>query len=254
VSWERGSEALEAVWLPRPTPSRMPLLDQRWTVLPSEAAGLTLVDEGTDVPRRAQYGVRWRHVGSRLETSLSLFDGSNHLPHIAVRPLEEGEVGLTRTFPRLRTYGADVAVPTGWFTVKGEAAYFHAPTDAFGDYTLYVVELERQAGEWLLTGGYAGEIVSESSGELLAFDPERGLARSFVGRAAYTVDPRRTVAVEGALRRNGDGVYVKGDYSHAVGQYVRITLTGVLITGEDDDFLGQFHRNSHVTTGLRVSF
>ena len=72
------------------------------------------------------------------------------------------------------------------------------------------MEFERQTGEWLLTGGYAGEI-DAASGPALAFDPERGVARTIIGRASYTVDPRRTVTFEGAARRNGDGAYVKGE-------------------------------------------
>ena len=38
-----GNESVDVVWVPRFTPSRMPLIDQRWTVLPPEAAGLVFV-------------------------------------------------------------------------------------------------------------------------------------------------------------------------------------------------------------------
>ena len=34
-----GPETLEAVWTPQMTPSRMPLLDQRWTVLATRGVG-----------------------------------------------------------------------------------------------------------------------------------------------------------------------------------------------------------------------
>ncbi len=118
---------------------------------------------------------------------------------------------------------------------------------------LYVVELERQIGEWLLDGGYAGEVVTKPSTELL-FSPERGLAKSFIARASYTVDPRRSLSIEGAVRQNGRGLYVKGEFSRAMGQHWRLTAAGIGIGGRDDDFLGQFQRNSHVSASLRFSY
>jgi hypothetical protein len=249
-----GNETFEAVWVGQLTPSRMPLLNQRWTTLPPEATGISIRDAGSRFPGRGQSGARWRHTGGRLEMGLSYFDGFNHLPHIEIRPTEvETAVEVTRVFPRLRTYGADTAVPTRWFTVKAEGAYFQSPGDTIPDYGLYVVEIERQAGEWLLTGGYAGEVAGRSSAPL-AFDPERALAPAIAGRASYTVDPRRTVTIEGAARQSGDGQYVKADFSQALAQRWRVTVAGVILAGEHDDFLGQFSGNSHVTTTLRFSF
>ncbi len=118
---------------------------------------------------------------------------------------------------------------------------------------LYVIEFERQTGEWLLNGGYAGDAVT-SSGIGFPFAPDRGVARSIIGRASYTVDPRRTVAVEGAVRQNADGFYVKGEYSQAWGQHWRMTATGVGLAGDASDFLGQYRRNSHGSIALRFSF
>jgi hypothetical protein len=248
------NESLEAVWTWRLTPSRMPLLDQRWTTLPPEAAGLTIRDAGFDFPGRGQIGLRWRHTGGRVETGASLFDGFTHHPHIAVAPGDSDDiVTITRTFPRLRMYALDTAVPTAWVTFKAEAAYFTSPDDRLRSYSLYVIEGERQFGEWLFTLGYAGDTNSDAAPPL-AFDPERAIAPAFIGRASYTVDPRRTVTVELAARQNGRGQYAKGEYSHAVGQRWRVTLAGVVLAGRGDDFLGQFDRNSHLSTALRFSF
>lgn len=200
-------------------------------------------------------GGRWRHIGSRFEAGLSYFDGFNHLPGIDVTPLDDSGTAfaLTRVFPRIRTYGADMAIPTRWLTLKAEAAYFVSPHSAFAEYGLYVGEIERQIGEWLLTAGYAGEVVT-SAGRPLAFDPERSLARSFIGRASYTVDPRRSITIEGVARQSGDGYYLKAEYSQALGDFWRVTLTQVMLSGDEDDFLGQFTRNSHLSGALRLSF
>jgi len=247
-----GNETFEAVWVPRLTPSRLPLLNQRWTVLPPAAEGVPIEDGGSTIPEGSEQGVRWNHAGGRFEAALSYFDGFNHLPDIESRLRPTG-IALSRVYPVLRSYGADMAVPTGWFTLKGEAAYFTSPRSTSDEYVLYVIELARQFREWVLVGGYAGEVVTKSR-DLFSFSPDRGIARSFLGRAAYTVDPQRTVAIEGAARQNGDGVYVKGEYSQAFAQHWRLTLTGVGIEGHPDDFLGQYRRNSHGSVAVRFSF
>jgi hypothetical protein len=249
-----GKETFEAVWVPRMTPSRLPLFNQRWTVLPTELQAIPIEDSGSDVPKRSEYGVRWNHVGDRVETALSYFDGYNHLPNIEsrVRPSPMA-IELSRVYPALRGYGADLAIPTHWVTLKGEAEYFTSPSSTNEEYVLYVVEVERQTGEWVLVGGYAGEVVTTSHAGF-SFAPDRGIARSILGRASYTVDPRRTVAIEGAVRQSGAGFYVKGEYSEAFGQHWRLTLTGVGIAGDENDFLGEFHRDSHGSVALRFSF
>jgi hypothetical protein len=160
---------------------------------------------------------------------------------------------LTRTFPRIRMYGLDFAVPMRWLTVKGEAAYFLSRDHAFSEYGLYVLEIERQIGEWLLTGGYAGEIVTGED-RPLAFDPERSLARSFIARAFYTAGPQRTFTLEAVGRQSGEGFYVMGEYSQGFGEFWRMTITQVVLAGDEGDFLGQYRRNSHLSAALRLSF
>jgi hypothetical protein len=150
-------------------------------------------------------------------------------------------------------YGGDLAVPTRWFTLKGEAGLFTSSAAESDEYALYVLQLERQTGEWLLTGGYAGEVVVHRR-SAANFAPDRGMTRSIIARASYTIDPNRSAALEGAVRQNGDGVYVKGEYSWLRGQHWRMTLAGVVLAGDEDDFLGQYQRNSHVGLSLRYSF
>jgi hypothetical protein len=251
---EVGVETFEAVWVPRFTPSRVPLINQRWTVVPPAAAGVPLVDAGGSFPGGSQAGVRWGHVGAGFEYSLSFFDGFNHLPNIdAEAQTAPLRVELTRAYPSIRTYGGDAAVPTRWFTVKGEAAYFTTSSPATDEYILYVVQLERQTGEWVIVAGYAGEVVTVRR-STLDFAPDRGLTRSIVARASYTIGPTRSVAFESAVRHNGAGVYAKSEYSQARGNHWRATFSGVLIRGDADDFLGQYRLNSYLKAALRYSF
>ena len=249
------AETFEAVWVPRFTPSRMPLFDQRWFAAPPAETGVVVVDAGATFPRGAQTGVRWSHAGGGFETSLSFFNGFNHLPDLEprLRPALRPEIGLTRVYPAIRSYGADAAVPTRWFTIKAETAYVTSTSPSTDEFVLYVLQLERQTGEWQLVGGYAGEVVTRRRAAL-TFAPDRGLTRSLVGRASYTIDANRSAAFEGAVRQNGDGGYTKLEYSQAYGQHWRATISGTLIRGEPGDFLGQYRHNSHVVVALRYSF
>lgn len=259
-----GDDTVEGVWVPRLTPSRLPLANQRWTVPPAGPV-IQIVDGGAALPSGSQLGVRWTHVGP-VEYSLSIFDGFNHLPTFdaALIPFATAAtapgtvvpaVVLNRTYPSIRTYGGDVAVPTRLFTIKGEAAYF---TSASADeYVLYGIQLERQSGEWMFVGGYAGEAITTdraAGGVTGVFAPDRGLSRAFVGRASYTIDSNRSAGLEAVAHQNGRGAYVKAEYSQARGDHWRATITSVLLAGQDDDFLGQYQRNSHVALALRYSF
>lgn len=259
ASAQAGGETVEVVWVPHFTPGRVPLVGQRWTVVPARAAGARLVDGGSVLPAGSQIGVRWSHVGAGLEYAASFYDGFNDLPNIridSVRPPAPGAppaIAISREYPPIRVYGGAAAVPTRWVTIKGEAAYFTSASATADQYVLYVVQLERQAGEWLLVGGYAGEAVTERRAAL-TFAPDRGTARALVGRASYTIDANRSITGEAAVRQNGDGLYAKAEYSQAYGDHWRASVGLVLVRGSPGDFLGQYRLNSHARLSLRYSF
>ncbi len=247
---------IEVAWVPRLTPSRTPLLTQRWAGRAAEAAATEpIVETPTALPRGAQTGVRFGQVTDRIEYSASIYHGFNHLPDFHVggpvvpsRPLE-----VARVYPPLRSYGGDAAIPLPWFTMKAEAAYFTSSSPTTDEYVLYVLQLEKQRGEWVFLGGYAGEVSTRERAPI-SFAPDRGLSRSIVGRASYTIDPNRRAEFETAVRQNGDAVYAKAEYSQARGQHWRATVTAVVLTGERDDFIGQYRRNSHVRLTIRYSY
>ncbi len=255
LTYERGDNTIDLVWQPWFTPSRTPLLDQRWTVLPEAAATIPIRDAGARYPGRSQFGARWNHVGRGYEYSLSYFDGFNHLPlfaaHVEMSPFG---VAVERYYPRLRLVGADGAFPTRWLSIKGEAAYFSTTHGRTDEYLLYVIQLERQQGEWSFVGGYAGEVVTNAVGNPLQFSPERGFARSILGRAGYRIGPARDAAVEGAIRQNGNGVWVRFEFSQAWGRHWRATVQWALIRGDPSDFIGQYRRNSYAGVRVRYSF
>jgi hypothetical protein len=234
---------LDLVAVPVFTPSRLPLLNHRWTVLPAGANAVALSQLATTFPSRTQFGARYGVIGTGYEFSASYFDGFNHLP----------EFGSTKFYAPLRMLGADAAVPLTWFTVKGEIASMTTSSVQADDVVDYVVQLERQSGELSVVGGYAGEVVTARRSPF-TISPDRGLTRAFLGRATYTIDTNRSIVVETALRQNGHGAWIKAEYSRAAGAHWRTTVNGTLIAGTDADFLGQYRHNSHLGASLRYSF
>src|SRR5262249_16270355 len=131
-----------------------------------------------------------------------------------------------------------------WLTLKAESAYFGSDDTRVDKYAQYVMQLERQSGEWSFIGGYAGEVVTDR-GTLPAFAPDRGLTKTLLASAHYTIDANRNVAFETAVRQNLDGAWLRAEFSQAFGQHWRATASLSLIRGEPGDFLGQYRRNSH---------
>lgn len=264
---EFSGNRLEVAFVPWLTPSRVPLLHQRWTVLP---ASIAVVDpatgQATMVPlgslsdvspaftHKIQSGLRWGRTGPGYEFSLSFFDGNNTSPSVAVAPgLVPGNLDVARDHALLRSYGADVAVPLRWFTVKGETAWFTSPSLDTDEYVIYVVQIERQSGEWTFLGGYAGEAIT-AHGVDLSFAPDRGLTHALVARVSRTIDANRSATFETAIRQNGAGAYLKGEYSQAHGAHWRASVAGSWIGGDPEDFLGQYRKNSHIVASLRYSY
>jgi hypothetical protein len=253
LTYESGGNTVDLVWQPWFTPSRTPLLNQRWTALPAEAAAVSLADAGAVYPGGSQYGARWNHIASGYEYSLCFFDGYQNLPSFDVlfNPLT-ATASFTRTYPKLRLYGGDAAIPLRWLMIKGEAAYFTSSTPGAEEYALYVIQLERQVKEWSFVAGYAGSVVTRNASSPLDFAPDRGFARSFVGRAGLTIDANRSLAVETAVR--AEGSFVRFEYSQLFGQHWRATGGLAWIRGDMTDFLGEYRRNSYASLAVRYSF
>ncbi len=182
LTHERNGRTIDLVWVPFFTPSRLPLAGRRWAVQSQVTEFVATVDGPDEYPRGSQFGARWNHVMSSFEYSLSFYSGFNHLPLLETRVAQPPvRADIVRRYPQMRMYGADAAVPLKWFTVKGEAAAFTSTSAEADDYALYVIQIERQQGEWSFVGGYAGQAVITAR-RALDFAPDRGLARAFLGR------------------------------------------------------------------------
>ena len=252
ITYATASDSVDLVWQPFFTPSRTPLLNQRWAVFPDTLAGIPIRDQGSAIPGRSSFGGRWNHIGAGYEFSASFYDGFNSLPAIGGF-LDAGALNILRTYPALRLYGVDSAIPLRWFTIKTEAAYYTSPDMLQDEYVIYVFQLERQIRELSIVGGYAGDAVTARSPSL-QFSPERGFARAFLTHVQYTIDSSRSIAADAVVRQNGAGSWLRGEYSQAFGQHWRFTAGINWIRGDAGDFLGQYRRNSYAGISLRYSF
>lgn len=252
VIYDTGTNSFDFVWQPRFTPSRTPLINERWTVLPEAVSGFSLVDLGSEFPGRSSFGARWNHVGSGYEVSGSFYDGFNYLPVFEATQLGT-EIEYLRTYPELRLYGTDAAIPLRWFTIKTEAAYYTSPDHQQDEYVIYVLQLERQIKEVSIVAGYAGDAITART-PTMQFSPELGFARAILAHAQYAIDSNRSLAVDMAVRENGRGSWLRAEYSQGFGQHWRATAGYSWIRGDDSDFLGQFHRDSFALLALRYSF
>ena len=252
VIYDDSVNSIDLIWQPLFTPSRTPLLNQRWTALPASLAAIPIYDFGSHVPGRSAFGARWNRNGSGYELSLSYYDGFNHLPLIE-GALTPAALQIRRFYPALRLYGADAAVPFSWFTVKTEAAYYTSPDHQQDEYVIYVLQFERQIKELSIVAGYAGSAITAHAPGF-QFSPDLGFARAVLLHSQYTIDATRSLSADAVIRQNGQGVWLRGEYSETFGQHWRATIGYTWIHGASSDFLGEYWRNSFALLGLRYSF
>lgn len=251
MAYGTQSNSIEVVYSPRLTPSRVPLLDQRWAALPATPASIRELNP--EIPNGPQWGARFNHTGT-LEYALTAYQGYDYFPIFNVRPEAFRPVfDLQRFYPQLRMYGGDFAYPFKPFTLKGEAAYFTSTNPLSDEYVMYVGQLERQIRDWVFVAGYAGQAITEHRSPF-GFSQMRGLTKAILMRTNYTIDVNRSVSMEAAIRQNGDGLSLRPEYTQAFGQHWRVTLGLAWIHGVAGDFMGQYHRNSFALLRFRYSF
>jgi hypothetical protein len=254
LTYTLGNTALNFVWQPLFTPGRIPLVNQRWTFVPEVFSQFDIENRGSKFPGRSSFGARWSRTSVGYEWSLSYYDGFNYLPSLnASLDTTRARISYSPSYPALRLYGGDFAIPLSLLTLKGEAAYYTSPTNQQDEYALYVLQLERQIHEMRLVFGYVGEVVTARA-ETQQFPGERGFARAVFGHVQYTLDANRILTLDVFVRQNGASAILRPGYSHSFGNHWRATVNFTWLSGDANDFVGQYHRNSFATAGLRYSF
>jgi hypothetical protein len=272
-----GKTQFEADWVPFYTPTRLPLLGQRWFPgLPSSAQlplfpesepvdlSLTYQDAGGPLPARTlgngQWGVRWNQLVPRAEFSLSYFDGFDDLAFfrssiLAIEPAPRPQalISLSREYYRVRVAGADFASELGPVGIRGELGYFDQTDPANLDHLLFVVGVDRSLGDWFVVVQYAGQKVSGPVPKGPVF-PDLGLRSTMLWRIERTLGPSTTFEIRGALRLLDGDFLIQPLYSVALANNWRLSVGATFFGGPEDGYLGQFRDNSHLTVQLRYTF
>ena len=237
------------------TPSRIPLLDQRWT----RAAGLRRRRgrgrPAPSFPKGSQAGIRWSHIGD-ADRVLAVVLRRLQPPaerRGRARPAARAVRSSCARYPPMRSYGGDAAMPTRWFTVKGEAAYFDlgsTPADR------RVRALRRAAGaadrRMGFVGGYAGEARDRAprGGDVRA-RPRPDAARSSAGVVHDRPESQRRVRRRGPAERPRASTRRASTRRRAASTGARRSPAS-LIGGEPTTFSASTDRNSHVALGASL--
>jgi hypothetical protein len=269
---------LEAAWIPWFTPTRLPLLNQRWfprlptsTQLPLGPMGevvdvdLTFQDGHVDFPARTfsngQWGLRWNQLVSGGEFSLSYFDGFDDLPVFqptasllpSLEPRPQVLVTLNREYHRLRVFGADFASALGPFGVRGELAYFDQTGPINRDRLVFIVGLDRTWGDWFAIVQYTDQIPARDFQDGLVF-PDQGLRASILYRIERTLSASQSIDIKGGIGVRDRGFLVQMGYSVALADAWRLKAGITLLGGPRTSYLGQYRDNNSVNLQLRYSF
>jgi hypothetical protein len=272
-----GKARFEAAWIPFFTPTRLPLLGQRWfphlpaTVRAAPEPGAEPVDvdlvyrEGARrFPARTlangQWGVRYNQLVPRAEFSVSYFDGFDDLPLFrtsavadrgAARP--RAIVVLDREYHRVRIVGADFASSLSRFGIRGEAAYFARSAPNQRDYALFVFGIDRAWGDWSTIVQLAGQHAPVAEGAAPVF-PELGMRSTLLFRIERTLSPAASFEVKGAARLRDGDFMLRPLYTRSLSNRWRLRLGATLIGGPEEGFFGQYRDSSRAELELRYTF
>jgi hypothetical protein len=265
VYFDRTS--LEGVWVPFYTPTRLPILGQRWFPhLPREAQGFDLVyrDLGGPFPAatlgNGQWGLRYNQILSRGEFSFSYFDGFDDIPFFrseaallpgSARPT--ALISLRREYYRVRVAGLDFASGIGPIGIRGEAAYFDQSDPDNLDHVLYIVGVDKAWGEWFAVLQYAGQKANGRFAGQAVF-PDLGLRSTLICRIERTMGPSRSLEIKGALSLHDGDLFLQPVYTVTLSNRWRLKVGAIVFAGEKDGYLGQFRDNSHINLELKYAF
>ena len=266
----------ELTYIPVFTPTRLPLLNQRWFPrLPGSGAfsltpdappvevDLAYRDGEREFPPSTwgsgQWGVRWNQLVPGAEFSLSYFDGFDDLaffqPVAAFSPLPRPNllVTLNREYYRVRVVGADLASELGPFGMRGELAYFDQTDPSNRDHLLFVIGLDRSWGDWFAIVQYAGQYLPGSSVPAAVF-PDLGLRSTMLIRVERNLGPSRSLELQGAIRLLDGDFMVQPIYNIALSNRWRLKLGARFLAGPASGFLGQYRDSSSLDLQLRYTY
>lgn len=270
-----GRATFEAVWLPRPGVTRLPLLGARWLPLPESAPNASYPAAG---PRmwnldwregealypshgleNSAWAVRAEYRASSWEGSISHYRGWDDQPILLPQPdspptgASRLPVALDRVQPDLEATGADLAWVLGPFVLRVEAARHDRGGPVPDTFHFAVIEGEWTRGDWRLIGGLAD--ISGASGPATAVSSfEQAALPAAILHVERSVPTGVGASIRVISNLDGEGRLVQAEVSWPLAHAFRATIGADAITGPSGTFLGAYRRNDRLLSLLRWSF
>jgi len=272
---------LEAAWVPFFTPTRLPLLDQRWfprlvtsTTVPvgpsgqMVAADLSYQDGQITFPARrfenGQWGLRWNQLVPGAEFSISYFDGYDNIPFFrptatvvsVVDQRPQILVTLNREYQRMHVPGADFATALGPVGIRGELAYLALDHTSPGnqDRLVFIVGLDRTWGDWFVNAQYTDQVGGGTLPAGVALFPNQGLRSTILYRVERTLGPSQSVGLRGAWGVRDGGVLLQPQYNVILSDAWRLKVGLTVFLGPRSSYLGEYRDNTNLEMQLRYTF
>ena len=251
---DTGPHSLEVVYLPHFTPSRIPLLDRRWLILPTEFDGYTYHSQSVQYPGGGQFGVRYHQIVSPYEFSVCYFEGFKTLPTFLYdKDPVHMNLNYQTLYPKMRMVGADFAAPWRGLLWKVESAYIDAASPHVTSAWTYAVQAEKTADKWQWAVEFAGDKLTQDK-RPNTLDLDRATRDAVSGHVAWTPNPRQTVSAEWFVHPDGKAFVTRILYSRNLYSTFRAAGGFLWIGGSQSDPLARYNVNSYITLQLRYSF
>ncbi len=251
---DTGPRSLELVYLPRFTPSRIPLAGHRWLILPEEFEGYTYHSQGVQFPGGGQFGARYHQIVSPYEFSVCYFEGFKTLPTFLYDkdPIHRN-LNYWTLYPKMRLVGADFIAPWRSMLWKVESAYISSMSPYLAGTWAFAAELERTRDKWQWSVEFAGDWLTEAK-RPNTLDLDRAARDAVSGHVAWTPTPRQVLSADWFLHPNMKAFVTRVIYSRNLRSTLRAGGGFIWIGGSESDPLARYNVDSYFTLQLRYSF
>jgi hypothetical protein len=249
---------LQAVYVPFFTPSKLPLINERW--IPESSPSLITPEDLPD-KTRGQFAVRTGTTAHSIDFALTYFNGFSFSPALFVAPAGNGNLGTESEYFNEQVVSASISTVIENTAMRAEIGYFDQNGEE--DFFQYVIGADR---EWsniisppdsfyalvqyvnaVKTGG-----VSLSNPELTDF--RQVFNNSIMSRLKYTFPGGRwAIKLEGALDLGRFDSYVEPAVVLTLNSF-EIEAGISIISGEEGTFWGSFDKNDRLFLTTKYSF
>ena len=251
---DTGPHSLEVVYLPRFTPSRIPLERRRWLILPDEFASYEYHSTGVSYPGGPQFGARYHRIASPYEYSFCFFEGFKNLPTLLYDKDEvHKQLTYQMLYPKMRMVGADFTWPWRNLLWKTESTYVIAASPYLSSTWTYALQAEKVRDKWQLVLGFSGDLRTTER-RFTTWDLDRAARQSVSGHVAWNPSPKHTLTGEWFLHPNAKAFVTRILYSRNFRAGFRASAGWIWIGGSDSDPLARYRVDSYLTLQFRYSF